>query len=127
MEQLYPPSTAQRIWIPAGNLKTAQRRALAVRASQKPDFLTWHLLLGTRLQDLIDANPAAARDAMQMSEEFAPEIFALSLDVPASGWGMAIASSDSVHAIAGRIEWSKPGHLWRIAPSDLFKFLEMLP
>ena len=56
-------------------------------------------LLARHLRRLVDADPKAAREALEMSQEHAPELYLIGQYQPPSNWAQAVMSSDSMHSL----------------------------
>ena len=85
-------------------------------------------LLARKLQSLIDQDGQRAREAMEMSQEHAPELSLISQEQPPTRWGTSLTNSDSMHSLLSRLDWTKPGKVQSLPqPSDLQSLLEHLP
>jgi hypothetical protein len=60
------------------------------------------LLLVQHLRRLVDANPREAREALEMSQEHAPEMYLIAQYEPQSNWAEAVMNSDSMHSLMVR-------------------------
>lgn len=118
--------TATRIWLPHGRMTRNRRLALAVPSMSKPDRGLWQRLLALRLQKDIDCDPRAAKDALQMSPEQLPEMYAIASGSLRREWGMAIALSDTIDTIASEIDWSRRGRLAVVTLGSFVEFVESL-
>lgn len=115
------------LWLPAGKMSACQRFALAVPTSSRVNQDLWRSLLAARIQVEVDRDLNAAKAALRCSEEHYPEFWSLTFDVPPSGWGSAVAYSDSLHSIATAIDWTKAGHIVRLPLPTISELLECLP
>jgi hypothetical protein len=59
-------------------------------------------LLTQHLRRLVDADPKAAREALEMSQEHAPELYLIAQYQPAKYWADAVMNSDSMHSLMAR-------------------------
>ena len=86
------------------------------------------ILLARKLQSLIDQDGQRAREAMEMSQEHAPELSLISQEQPPTRWGTSLTNSESMHSLLSRLDWTKPGKVQSLnQPSDLQSLLEHLP
>lgn len=123
---------AASCWTPCteGLTETEQRLlTIETRAEMTPDLLT--ACLATKLQALVDADPAAAREALEMSEEYAPEMYQIAQERNQAHWGYAIATSDSMMCLMNKLDWAqerigKPA-LLNMEPITLLEAMEALP
>ena len=60
------------------------------------------LSLLMHLERLVDADPKAAREALEMSQEQAPELYLIAQNRPPSQWPQSLMSSDSMHSLLSR-------------------------
>ena len=60
------------------------------------------LSLLMHLERLVDADPKAAREALEMSQEQAPELYLIAQNQPPSQWPQSLMSSDSMHSLLSR-------------------------
>lgn len=118
-------SNSRKVWIPAGVPQGAEM-ALSVDAPR--ELMTpalYRSLLIQKLDGLILADPKAARRALEMSQEQAPELWAIAEQFPTSQWASAIVMSDQVTAllspITGKGRLAKPE-----SPQSLLEILEQL-
>jgi hypothetical protein len=58
--------------------------------------------LAQHLRQLVDADPKAAREALEMSQEHAPELYLIAQYQPAKYWAEAVMNSDSLQILMGR-------------------------
>ena len=76
------------------------------------------------MQRLVDADPKAAREALEMSQEQAPELYLIAQNQPPSQWPQSLMSSDSMHSLLSR----NPSQAKTLLEqNDLRSLLEMLP
>ena len=115
-------------WIPAGDLSEAQALLLAVPSKVKPNQQMYPTLLARKLQNLIDQDGQSAKEAMEMSQEHAPELYLISQEQPPTRWGTSLTNSDSMHSLLSHLDWSKPGKVQPLPQQDsLRSLLEQLP
>ena len=82
------------------------------------------LLLSKHLERLVDADHKAAREALEMSQEQAPELYLIAQNQPPSQWPQSLMSSDSMHSLLSR----NPSQAKTLLEqNDLRSLLEMLP
>lgn len=121
-------NTSQQVWIPAGpTLSKPQALALAVPVRAKPERDQYLQLLEIHLQKLVDANKTEARQALEMSQEQAPEMSLIARNNPAQSWGAQILHSDSMQILLNRIDWTQPGTALSKPLPSLQEVLEQLP
>ena len=82
------------------------------------------LSLLMHLERLVDADPKAAREALEMSQEQAPELYLIAQNQPPSQWPQSLMSSDSMHSLLSRNPSQAKALLEQ---NDLRSLLEMLP
>lgn len=114
------------VWMPAGELSKFQRLALAVEAKEKPTPDLWRSLLATQFQQMVDEDPEAAKRALEMSQEQAPELWSIAEQSPTNEWGQQLTNSEGAGRMAQLIDWSLPGSLSQEEPLDLQSVLEMI-
>lgn len=82
------------------------------------------LQLQMRLSALIKADPQAAREAMEMSQEHLPEIYGIAKMYFPREWAQVLMSSDSMDSLLSR----NPSAVKEMLQApDLQSLLEMLP
>ena len=82
------------------------------------------LSLLMHLERLVDADPKAAREALEMSQEQAPELYLIAQNQPQSQWPKSLMSSDSMHSLLSR----NPSQVKTLLEqNDLQSLLEQLP
>ena len=82
------------------------------------------LSLLMHLERLVEADPRAARDALEMSQEQAPELYLIAQNQPPSQWPQSLMSSDSMHSLLSR----NPSQVKTLLEqNDLQSLLEQLP
>jgi hypothetical protein len=87
-------------------------------------------LLAQHLRRLVDADPEAARWALEMAQEGLPEMYQIAQDQPAKYWAEAVMSSDSMHSLMARDRSPKEQEELMqslLQTEDLQSLLERLP
>lgn len=115
-----------KAWLPAGKLDEIQRMILSVPTNSKPAPDLYRSLLESKLQALVDADPAAATQALEMSQEQAPELWAISEQTPVNQWGSALMRSEGMSRLLSAIDWTLPGSLKAHEPLSLPEIAEMI-
>lgn len=118
-------SSSRKVWIPGGAPPEAEM-ALSVEPPRRPMTpALYRSLLVLKLDSLIQADPRAARSALEMSQEQAPELWAIAEQCPVSQWASAIVSSDRMVTLLGQMVG--PGRLRQPEPpQSLREVLELL-
>jgi hypothetical protein len=103
-------------------------KALQPRKSLLPQPLTvpenQRLELLQHLQKLIADNPKEAREALEMSQEQAPEMFLIAKNQSQTQWAASVMNSDSMLSLMPL----NPSQVkTMMAQTDLRSLLEMLP
>lgn len=111
-------------WLPSGTLPgTAQ--ALSVPDPGRPITRDLYLsLLEAKLDQLIQADRIAARQAMEMSEEHSPELSWIAAGKPLSEWASALVRCDGLMPLLSPLTWQ--GILVEPEPMSLGEILERL-
>ena len=118
-------SSSRRVWIPGGVPPEAEMALSVEHPGRMMTPALYRSLLARKLDSLIQADPRAARSALEMSQEQAPELSAIAEQFPASQWADAIVSSDWMAALLGQVAW--PGRLVQPEPpQSLREVLELL-
>lgn len=95
----------------------APAQALSAQEGQR-------LQLAQHLRKLVDANPKAAREALEMSQEQAPELFLIAQNQPQAQWAESLMSSESMLSLMSR----NPNQAKTLLEQpDLRSLLELLP
>lgn len=103
---------------PAHNLPgAAQPQALTTQESER-------LRLLRHLQRLVESNPQEAREALEMSQEQAPELFLIAQNQPQAQWATSLMNSESMHSLMSR---SRSQAKTLLEQPDLRSLLELLP
>ena len=82
------------------------------------------LLLSQHLRKLVEADPQEAREALEMSQEQAPELFLIAQNQPQAQWAQSLMSSDSMRSLMSR---SPSQAKTLMEQPDLRSLLELLP
>ena len=86
--------------------------------------------LSLHLAQLVKDDPAEARQALEMSQEQAPEMFLISQSQPDRAWPLSVMNSDSMHSLLYRqqtlLEYQEMIQSL-LATDDLASLLELLP
>lgn len=99
--------------------------ALAVYRQYPMTYQQYRDALKMKLQTLLEeAGPEEARRAMEMSEEYLPEMAVIARTVPLKAWAQAIMMSDTMDAAIGQIQWSKEGPMSLLAEMELREALQ---
>ena len=125
-------NSTSKVWAPKTPMTDAQRGALSVpvdsRQPMTPELL--RNLLEQKLDRLIAANPQAARETLEMSNEQAPELWEIAEQNNPSDWATLLVRSDGMQRLLDLIDWqteAKPGPKPpKPAPSDLRAMLEQI-
>lgn len=120
-------------WWPRSPMTNAQRAVLTVPYSS-PSPMTPNLLrslLEHKFARMLADNPSQARQAMEMSQENAPELYALAQSSPPSQWPALLVRSEGMERLLALIDWhketAKTGHpVPKPAPISLAETLELL-
>ena len=107
---------------------TASTQRTPRQASSLSEQESVRLSLLQHLQRLVESDPQAAREALEMSQEQAPELYLIAQNQPSSQWPQSLMSSDSMHSLLSHLDWSKPGKVQPLPQQDsLRSLLEQLP
>lgn len=115
-----------KYWVPAGDLTEHEQRILAIPSDRKPAQDVYPYLIARKIQDLVDADPKAARGVLEMSPEHWPEMWMVAQDCEPCDYGSAIAQSNSMAILRRRIDWLKPGIVRARMRIDLDELVESL-
>jgi hypothetical protein len=97
--------------------KIQSTQPLTAQKSERLDLLT-------HLEKLVKDNPQEAREALQMSQEQAPELFLIAQNQPSTQWAASLMSSESMLSLMSQNPRMAKKMLDK---SDLRSLLEMLP
>lgn len=104
--------------------KASVQQAKAPKQNQLTERESAHLSLLQHLQRLVEADHKAARGALEMSQEHAPELYLIAQNQPPSQWAKSLMSSDSMLSLLSRSPSQAKALLEQ---SDLQSLLELLP
>ena len=99
-------NSLSRVWQPATGpgLSLPQQQALSVPDPKGPMGRSLYLsLLEGKLTALVAADPQEARGAMEMSQEAAPDLWAIAEQSPPSRWASELVRSDGVNALLSAV------------------------
>lgn len=82
------------------------------------------LLLSQHLRKLVEADPQEARQALEMSQEQAPELFLIAQSQSPAQWPQSLMNSDSMRSLMSRSPSQAKSLLEQ---TDLRSLLELLP
>ena len=115
---------SSKVWMPGG-LPAALAKALSVPNPGKamtPSL--YRELLQQKLDAMIQADPKAAQQAMQMSVENAPGLWSIQQQHPTREWASALMQSDQMTRLLAPLKM--PGSLSAKQPQSLLEILELL-
>ena len=104
--------------------KASVQQAKAPQQNQLTARESAHLSLLQHLQRLVEADHKAAREALEMSQEHAPELYLIAQNQLPSQWAQSLMSSDSMQSLLSRSP-SQAKNL--LEHNDLLSLLEQLP
>ena len=104
--------------------KASVQQAKALQQNQLTERERAHLSLLRHLQRLVEADHKAAREALEMSQEHAPELYLIAQNQLPSQWAQSLMSSDSMQSLLSRSPSQAKALLEQ---SDLQSLLEQLP
>lgn len=107
-------------------MRRAQRFALAVPATRRPDRALWLDLLASRVQAEVESDFHQARRSLECSVEHLPEFWAIAAEVNVCHWGTAVAMSEGVLSLSRKIDWARPGRVAVLALPTLHELLEAI-
>lgn len=97
-------SDSKTVWVPNG-LPSNLARALSVQAPGQtpmaPDL--YRQLLEQKLDQLIQADPAEAREVMEMSAEQAPEFYSIAQNYPVMDWASQMVQGDTLMPLLAKV------------------------
>ncbi len=112
-------TSSAKHWLPKG-----LPPPLSVPSPGEPVSRSLYLsLIEAKLRGLIQADPKAARAALEMSQESAPELWAIAEQQPQSQWASALVRSDQFSSLLPT-NWS--GAEVQPEPTSLQEVLELL-
>lgn len=100
-------SNSQRLWTPKSPMTETQRAALTVEAlrTQPMDAGLLRMLMAKKFHKLIFVDPPAARSAMQMSVDHAPELYQIAQNNPMKEWPGQLVASEAILRLLDLIDW----------------------
>ena len=104
--------------------KASVQQAKAPQQNQLTERESAHLSLLQHLQRLVEADHKAAREALEMSQDQAPELYLIAQNQPRSQWPQSLMNSDSMRSLMSRSPSQAKALLEQ---SDLQSLLELLP
>ena len=115
------PNTSEH-WLPSG-----MPEALSVPNQGKPPISlgVYLSLLASKLQQLVNQDQRAARRAMEMSQESAPDLWEIAEQTAPNQWGQALVASDQLHSLLPQ-PWSGQTIPEPDPPASLEQVLESL-
>jgi len=117
-------SNSSKVWTPGG-LSPALAQALSVPDPGQPMTPSlYRELLRQKLDALIQADPKAARQAMEMSRENAPGLWVIAQQNPPRAWASGLMQSDQMTKLLASLKM--PGSLSPKQPQTLLEILELL-
>ena len=119
-------SNSTKAWLPDGTLSQPQKQLLSVTASSKPNKSLHRSLLEQKLAVLIEQNPQAAQSALELSQEQAPELWALVEQSPTNQLAPLLVRSEGMTRLLAQVDWTKPGRLADVKPQSLLEIVEQL-
>ena len=117
-------SDSSKVWIPLGARPgTAQALSVPNPGRQMTPGLYLDLLT-SKLDKLIQADPKGALQAMEMSQEQAPELWSIAQQYPPSQWASQLVRSDQMQGLLAPLSWK--GLLDQPTNQSLREILELL-
>ena len=121
-------NTTSKYWIPSGTMSPQEALVLAIPSPRKPSRDVYRDSLAQKFQQLIDQMPPReARDVMEMSAEYLPEMNQIAREQEMKWWGSSIAGSDTLDSLIGQVDWTLPGQMEDLPEEDLTSLLEQFP
>jgi len=115
---------SSKAWLPSGLPLEVARTLSVIEPGLPMTPSLYRELLTARLDELIKADPKAARRALEMSQEQAPELWAIAEQYPISQWASALVRSDQMNALISQMRWT--GMKLPAEPPNLLEILELL-
>ena len=119
-------SNLLKVWMPDGPLSAPQRRLLSVTASSKPQRSLYLSLLEQKLDALVKENQTAARQALELSQEQAPELWSIAEQSPPAQWAPQLVRSEGMQRLLAEVKWDSPGSLQSVQKQSLLEIVEQL-
>lgn len=115
---------SSKVWLPNG-LEPSVAMALSVVDPGAEISRSLYLnLLTAKLDAMIQADPAAAQRALEMSQEQALGLWSIAENHPRSEWASALVQSDQMTRLLAR--WKGGGSLSNPKPQSLLEILELI-
>lgn len=115
---------SSKVWLPKG-VPSGTEMLLSVPDPGRPMSAgLYRSMLAAKLAELIQADPKAALRALEMSQEEAPELWAIAQQYPIEQWAIALVRSDQMTRLLAGIDGT--GHLSAPKPVSLLEILELL-
>lgn len=115
---------SSKVWLPGGALPGTELALSVPDPGQPMTPGLYREMLAAKLDGLIQSDPKAARQAMEMSQEQAPELWAIAEQYPPSQWASALLRSDKMAGLLAPLTWR--GRLAPAQPQSLREVLELL-
>lgn len=126
-------NSTSKVWTPRSTMTEAQRSVLTVPYSgTEPMTQELHLsLLERKIAQMVQRNPQRAIEVMEMSQENAPELYALAQQALPSELPAILVRSDGMNRLLSLIDWKKEARKTgqpaaKPAPIDLQETLEQI-
>lgn len=124
-----------QFWAPASSIWPFSRcRAFAVPTTSMPRLGLLTLSRETYMdafefmvQQLIDTDRQGAREALTMSCEHFPEIYAIGENSSYRAWAAKFRWSDTFDALVNRFDFDEPGAVFHKPQPSLSELIELLP
>ena len=126
-------NSTSKVWMPRSEMTEAQRSVLAVPYSgtepMTPDL--HRSLLEQKLAAMVQRSPERAREALEMSQESAPELYEMAMQARPSEWPALLVRSEGMGRLLSLIDWNKEARktgrpAMKPEPIDLQETLEQI-
>ena len=119
-------SNSNMVWVPSG-LPGNLGQALSVPNPGQKEMThdLYRHLLAAKLDRLIQADPMEARQAMEMSVEYAPEFYSIAQDYQPMEWAIQIVMGDTLMPLLSQV--TEKGTLEPAQEQSLQEILEQMP
>lgn len=121
-----PASDLIRAWVPVVSCRPKPALAVPYSGQQKMSSLLYKELLRDRLQELISKNHDRAKNALEGSSEYSPDLYQIGRWNPSRDWASLIMESDQMMILLNKIDWKRTGHSLSLPQSDLENLDELL-
>ncbi len=115
---------SSRVWLPRGVAPGTEMQLSVPDPGQPMTLGLYRQMLAAKLDGLIQADPKAARRALEMSQEEAPELWSIAEQQPISQWANALVRSDQMTRLLSKVDGR--GFLAASKPVGLLEILELL-